>query len=423
MRRIFLEIFAGSFLCFFLGLVAMSYYFQEIRPDYDTQLSVTHVSSFARVVDDVTVIGNEKASSAIDKFVRDSFFDVKVISWEEVNGLSSQKKAELQENHAISIDDNEYLLYIGEKLYYLFPDDQYSIWDELDYEDSFLFYWFGGVFFVYSLVVVFLLHRRLKPLENATFEFANGVFSARAPERAGIRLGTLNEQFNGMAQRVSQLITSQKQLSNAVAHELRTPLFRMECQLALLEELEVSEDVQRHLDGLADDIEELEELVEELLYYARLEGLDMTPCRTLEAPSSWLSILVKKHQVVSPVPIFLECTDEEVNVDHVQFQRAMSNLIGNAIRYANSEVTIRAQVNNGQFEIQIEDDGPGIPESERESVFKPFYRIGAARDRKSGGHGLGLAIVAQVIRGHSGTIVIESNKHGGATFIVTVPVH
>ena len=423
MRRIFLEIFAGSFLCFFLGLVAMSYYFQEIRPDYDTQLAATHVSSFARVVDDVTVIGHEKAASAIEKFVRDSFFDVRVIDWKDVNGLSSHKHAELKEKRAISIDDNEYLLYIGERLYYLFPDRQYSIWGELDYEDSFAFYWFGGVFFFYSLVVVFLLHRRLKPLENATYEFANGVFSARAPEKAGIRLGALNEQFNGMAQRVSQLITSQKQLSNAVAHELRTPLFRMECQLALLDELEVNEDVQRHLDGLAADIDELEELVEELLYYARLEGLDMKPCRTLEAPSNWLNLLVKKHQVVSPVPILLECTDEEVNVDHVQLQRAMSNLIGNAIRYANSQVKVKAYVNNGQFVLQVEDDGPGIPEFERESIFKPFYRIGTARDRQSGGHGLGLAIVAQVIHGHLGTIVIESNERSGAVFVATLPLH
>jgi two-component system sensor histidine kinase RstB len=421
-RRIFFEIYFSSFLCFFIGIILVSYYFQNIRPDYERQLDVAHVTSFARVVNDITLIDKSKADHAIDEFVKESFFDVKVISWDELNNLREQQKSQLRSERAISIEEDEYILYVNETLYYLFPDKRYDIWDELEYEDDFLFFWFGGCFLLFSLLTVYLLHRRLIPLEQATTQFAQGDLTARASDKNAIKLGTLNRQFNVMAQKVSQVIASQKQLTNAVAHELRTPLFRMECQLALLEEMDVDPAVKRHLDGLTDDIEELEQLVEELLYYARLEGVDIELSRTEGNVFEWLEPLVTKLQLVSRAKIILECDDSLIlSVDHGHLKRALSNLITNATRYANSEIIVSVQWNEEQIEFLVSDDGPGIPESEYEKVIQPFYRIGTARDRNSGGHGLGLSIVEQVSRGHHGSLTISRNTQQGATFLISIP--
>ena len=102
-------------------------------------------------------------------------------------------------------------------------------------------------------------------------------------------------------------------------------------------------------------------------------------------------------------------------------KRAVLNLVSNAARYGD-KVVIRALVDRYALEIQIEDDGPGIPPEERENVFKPFYRIDPARNQDQGNSGLGLAIARDIVRGHGGTIELDQSVLGGLLVSVRLPI-
>ncbi|KAF0805632.1 integral membrane sensor signal transduction histidine kinase [Alcanivorax sp. S71-1-4] len=282
-----------------------------------------------------------------------------------------------------------------------------------------------GCLGVVCLLWIWWLHRKIRGLEQNTLAFASGNLDIRAPTGMRWRLGSLNDHFNTMASRISRLIFSHKSLTNAVAHELRTPIFRMRFRLDTLENDSSPPVRDEALAGARDDLDELENLVEELLDHARLERLESSLPLTEVDLRRWLTQLFPRLKHHSPVPLALrvEYRDAcQVNIDARLLARALDNLVRNAQTYARQCIVLTLDSDGEHGLLHVDDDGLGVPLAERERIFEPFVRLDQSRTRATGGHGLGLSIVREAIRLMGGQIRVGDSPQGGARFTLVLPM-
>lgn len=283
-----------------------------------------------------------------------------------------------------------------------------------------------GFFFTIALIIalwVYFLHRKLKVLELSAIKISNGDFSTRVPENYKCKVGGLNSAFNKMAERIEQLIASHQRLTNAVAHELRTPIFRLRCQSELLEYGIDQEEHQHYIQGIEEDLTELDQLVDEMLSYARMELNEEIFILEQQELSHWLN----EHRVIlqrcCKKGLSIELGEKiQLSFDSRLLMRALSNLVRNADIHAQQHIQIRYSKTDSHAIICVEDDGIGIPEAERERIIEPFERLDDARTRNSGGHGLGLSIVRGIALQHGGKIFIAQSDLGGASISLYLPL-
>ena len=269
--------------------------------------------------------------------------------------------------------------------------------------------------------------RDLSRLDRVATRFGEGEFESRInlPKRSAI--WHLANTFDNMAERINKLINSHKELTNAVSHELRTPISRLRFAIEMFNETNEEQSKQRFIKSMETDIDELEMLVSELLSYARFDrDKPKLEFNQLDI-SKWLSETVKKIKTENNYKNlhFINCSEFEsviLNFDQKLIERALNNLIRNAVRYARSKVEISLGCHENKCSIIISDDGPGIPAADRKRMFEPFTRQDTSRNRSSGGYGLGLSIVQQVIKWHDGDVNISTSVYGGACFEVQLPI-
>ena len=262
--------------------------------------------------------------------------------------------------------------------------------------------------------------RDLMTLELTATRLAEGNFSARAklPDNSGVR--RVGQAFNRMADSIAELLASKKALTHAVAHELRTPLARLRYRLALLE----GADNKTH-QAIERDLDEIDKLIEELLFHAKLDRPEAPLSTSTFDAAQWLDERIIEQSAIAPA---LAWSRQEIapgsvhlTADQHLITRALDNLLSNARRYTNSNVRLSFKIENGQHILIVDDDGPGIPPADRERVFSPFVRLDSSRQRSTGGHGLGLAIVERIARAHHGKVRIDTSPEGGARFIFSWP--
>ncbi len=267
----------------------------------------------------------------------------------------------------------------------------------------------------------------LRQLQLAADGFGQGQLTTRIPVSRFSFIKTILLAFNKMAGRIEQLITSHKTLTNAVSHELRTPVSRLRFSLAMLEKTPQSNTQRRHLDEMNADIDELDEMLASLLNYARMDRQDIIAEKTPLLPETWLQQQVAHAQTDKNPTVKLEVichnlpTTETAVMDAKLMTRALQNLLQNAQRYAKQHIRVSFSKTGKHYELRVEDDGCGIPETHRERLFDPFTRVDESRGRDSGGYGLGLAIVKQVAHMHRGSVSINTSPLGGACFIIRWP--
>lgn len=279
------------------------------------------------------------------------------------------------------------------------------------------------------LVPIGLWSRRhwqgLQALGRVADAFGAGDLAARARLAPSSTMYPLAEQMHGMAGRIDSLLTAQTNLLHSVSHELRTPIARLAFGLALLEDASDDPALHKRVQAMAGDVEELNALVGELLAMTRLDGAP-----ALQREQVDLATLLRDCVAgLAPLPASRVRLDIDlapglgmVDVDARLLSRAVANLLGNARRYADTLVRLRAARGEHSVVIRVDDDGPGIPAAEREQVFAPFYRLDRSRDRATGGFGLGLAIARKAVQLHGGSLVVEDGALGGATMVITLPV-
>lgn len=282
-------------------------------------------------------------------------------------------------------------------------------------------------FVAYSLVRP--LELRLRQLQRAAKRIRKGDLDARAEVDSVDAIGQLSEAFNGMAEHIQRLLANQRELTSAVSHELRTPVARLRFGLEMIKDAEGEDDLNRYLRSLDKDIEELDGLVDEILTYARLEeGSPVLNFKMIDVDliiqqiQKDLDSAANRAQVkLIHVPENLPYKHRIVEGEERYIHRVIQNLVGNAIRYAQSQVYISFIVDGVNCRVDVEDDGPGIPEREWEHVFTPFARLDTSRNRSSGGYGLGLSIVQRIAFWHKGTVHVGKSRFGGAKFYIEWP--
>lgn len=261
----------------------------------------------------------------------------------------------------------------------------------------------------------------LQSLSRVADAFGSGKLTARAQMKPSASIYPLAERINHMADRIEDLLEAQKSLLHSVSHELRTPIARLEFGLELLDARAKDPDLSKRIRAMEGDLRELNSLVNELLDMSKL---DSTRKLQLE-PTALAEVLRECTGMLPPSPHALDCAfgDDlgELEIDRRLLARAVCNLLRNAQKYAAGRILLSATRGAGGVEITVDDDGPGIPEEERDKVFEPFYRLDRSRDRATGGFGLGLSIARKAVALHGGSLRADSSPLGGARFVITLP--
>ena len=262
--------------------------------------------------------------------------------------------------------------------------------------------------------------RPLRTASDAMQQIASGDLGHRLPEGADVT-GQMGETFNRMASRVEGLVEDQRRLMAAVSHELRTPLARMRLQLELL--ADTGADPGRIRD-IEEEIGEVDGLVEELLESARLDqgvlALRPEPLELHELAAEALgSVELGERPIVLDIPQGLLLT-----ADRRRLLRCLTNLLSNAARYtpAEAEIALRATEDAGGVRLEIADRGEGVSEDALPKLFEPFFRAEASRSRVTGGLGLGLMLVRQIIEAHGGHIQAKNREGGGLAVSMWLPM-
>ncbi|AZF27130.1 ATP-binding protein [Pseudomonas sp. R2-60-08W] len=298
---------------------------------------------------------------------------------------------------------------------------------QLPEEPKWLYLWAYGILGVsLAIVLYFWVRPHWRDLEHirlAAQRFGDNDLGSRIllPRRSTVR--ALAGHFNQMAERIESLIANQRELTNAVSHELRTPIARLSFEL---DQLKQQADPRQSRELIADmyaDLGELEEMVSELLTYASLErGATQVTRESIEA-HSWLdSVIGSVALEAEAAGVQLSLRTCEVDVIRIEprfMARAVINLLRNAIRYADRRVEVSLIKFGSGYELQVSDDGPGIPVEGRAKIFEPFMRLDSSRDRRTGGFGLGLALVQRVSQWHGGQVQVLDSEWGGASFRMT----
>ena len=270
----------------------------------------------------------------------------------------------------------------------------------------------GASLILIAVATVFMRNqvRPIRRLAAAADAFGKGREAPDYKPQGAAEVRQAADAFLRMQERIKRQIRQRTEMLAGVSHDLRTPLTRMKLQLAMLDERpEISE--------LTSDVAEMENMVEGYLAFARGEG-------TEKAGPTDLSQLL--DDVVTTArrnggAIDLHTEGELIlSLRQEAMRRCLTNLVANAARYGEN-VSIRAGRRGDFVEIFVDDDGPGIPENERDEVFKPFYRVDHSRNPDTGGVGLGLTIARDVMRSHGGDITLGDSATGGLRVKLRLP--
>ena len=286
-----------------------------------------------------------------------------------------------------------------------------------------------------SGIVCFLLARYLTAplsrLRTATSAMAKGDLSHRVAPTMGKRKDEIAElaiDFDNMATQLQKLLISHKQLLRDASHELRSPLARLQVALGLAQKKSAGE-IDKELSRIELEAERLNELIGQLLSLARMET------NSSAIPLEVFSLSTLLNEVIDDAQY--EANSQQRNVslknkvdcqvtgNQILIKSALENIIRNAIRYTEEKTSVEIDMqikSNNLVLITIRDHGPGVDIEMLEKIFEPFVRTSIARDRQSGGYGLGLAIAKRAINLHNGRVSAHNIKEGGMSVKIELPV-
>jgi len=296
---------------------------------------------------------------------------------------------------------------------------------------------------IISFILCWLLARSLsKPLiaiKKSALKLGKGDFSTRIKHitHRNDEMGELAITFNQMAEKLEQNSSAQQRLLGDVSHELRSPLTRLQMALGLAQESSISEQSRvQYLQRCELEIGRLDKMIGDVLALSRLENtVHNLQLNTIDF-KVLLSNIIEDEQFIANEKSIIITLDSlhsiEILADTSLLSSAISNIIGNAVKYSpeNSRITITLTQQKQQLILTVSDEGVGVPEQALTQLFEPFYRVNLARDRQTGGTGLGLAIAKQAIIAHQGKIYATNNlsnsnalnKNSGLTVTIELPL-
>jgi two-component system osmolarity sensor histidine kinase EnvZ len=278
--------------------------------------------------------------------------------------------------------------------------------------------WMVGSSVILLTVAILFLRNQIRPilrLAEAVDAFGKGRpvpddFQVRGAREVRQAAAAFLEMRNRIRQHVEQRTT----MLAGVSHDLRTVLTRFKLELAFMGE---GPDVQ----SLKADVDEMQHMLEDYLAFARGDGGEEAKPTNL---TELLEEILEESQVYGTaieLKLRKRRGDVILPLKRQAFKRAITNLVSNAVRYGD-QIVIRAATEGRWLRIEVDDNGPGIPASERANVFKPFYRIDRSRNQDDGNSGLGLAIARDIAKSHGGDITLGESSMGGLRAIISVPL-
>lgn len=282
------------------------------------------------------------------------------------------------------------------------------------------------IFYGLIALVVFYwiqpLSKDLNRLEKAVESFDTGQWDSKVLLPRSSSISHLASAYNNLLDKIKQLIENEKSMTGAISHELRTPLARTRFALQMARESSDIVQVQLHIESIEEDVEEMNRLIAELLGYASLEK----PSFIVKQEKGDLATLINnlitrltKNFPNTDISFTADIPNLNVRCDRDLLERAVQNLIVNACKYGGQRVQVRLYQQGAKYTIDVQDDGPGVPEDFREAIFDSYYQIPGSDHSK--GFGLGLAIVKKIVELHHGTVVVTESDLGGACFTMNWP--
>ncbi|PWI33734.1 two-component system sensor histidine kinase CpxA [Vibrio albus] len=273
------------------------------------------------------------------------------------------------------------------------------------------------------LWLAWALSQPARRLERAARRVAKGEFVEDPDlERGSTEFREAGAAFNQMVTAVNKMISGQQRLLSDISHELRSPLTRLRMANALATR---KQGESAELTRIDTEAERLEKMISELLELSRMQVNSHHEREIMTAEELWGDIAedakfeaeqVNKQLIYSAIP---DCT---LQGNPNLLMSAVENIIRNAIHYSQDRIQVTFTRQDCELLISVEDNGEGVPEDELEDIFRPFYRVSTARDRHSGGAGLGLAITESAVRQHSGTIKASRCDLGGLKLLIKLPL-
>ncbi len=277
----------------------------------------------------------------------------------------------------------------------------------------FILWMIGTSLILFGVATIFMRNQvsPLRRLASAAENFGKGRDTPNFRPSGATEVRQAASAFMAMRDRIQRQIQQRTEMLAGVSHDLRTPLTRMKLQLAMLQDnTEIAE--------LNSDVAAMEGMIEGYLNFARGEGSE-TPIQT-DAQKLLDEVVHEARR--NDVQISFEMAESvELPLAPIAFKRSLTNLIDNAARHGD-HVAVLGQRNGSVLEFIVDDDGPGIPESMREEVFRPFFRLDQSRNVATGGTGLGLSIARDIVRSHGGDITLTEAPSGGLRATIRVPI-
>ncbi len=282
--------------------------------------------------------------------------------------------------------------------------------------------WMVGTSLVLVPIAIYFLGRQIRPirrLAHAAESFGKGIQVVDFKPEGALEVRQAANAFLRMRERIQRQISQRTEMLAGVSHDLRTPLTRMKLQLAMLPQGAVGDDTTTNLKS---DVAEMERMVEGYLAFARGEGSEVP------VPADLGAILAAVVDGARRKGVDIALAGEDgltLTLRRNALGRALTNLIDNAARHG-AKVWVTAWRDGGRDGervcVAVDDDGPDIPPDQRETVFKPFFRLDTSRNVQTGGVGLGLTIARDVARNHGGDLVLDTAPTGGLRALISLPL-
>ncbi len=264
---------------------------------------------------------------------------------------------------------------------------------------------------VIFIAILFLKNqtRPITKLAEASEKFGKGEDVEDYRPSGALEIRKAGLEFDRMRKRILRHLNQRSEMLSGISHDLRTPLTRIKLQLAFIKDKEIT-------NKLSKDVDEMEKMLNEYLQFSRSNFTEKSEKFNL---SELIMSIVKKYEnknilVDQKTEVFFSGRKNLI-------QRSLNNLLDNAINFSKN-IKVTQQKIKRSILILVEDDGPGIPSSEYENVFKPFYKVDKSRNQTRSSVGLGLSIASDIVRSHGGNIELGKSEMGGLKIKIVLPV-
>jgi len=269
---------------------------------------------------------------------------------------------------------------------------------------------FPGLLLIF--IAILFLKNQTRPIVNlakAAEKFGKGEFIKNFKPSGAKEIRQAAHEFDKMRKRITIHLNQRSEMLSGISHDLRTPLTRLKLQITLLKQEDLSK-------KMGEDVEEMERMLNEYLEFSRNQKNEDTEKINL---SLIINDLVKKYEDKN-INVLVE-KDLEINIRPNSIRRCLTNLIDNGLTYGKKvEITSEKTIKN--ISIYVDDNGPGIEESEYKNITKPFYRIDKSRGQNKSGVGLGLSITNDIVSSHGGNISFSKSLLGGLKVKLSIPL-